>query len=60
MNRQATDEIDRKIQAALNQFSDLKLVLVFGSVHPAKLQLKVIWILLFWLQDLFQSKRKFH
>jgi len=36
MNRQASDEIDRKIQAALNQFSDLKLVLVFGSVASGK------------------------
>lgn len=36
MNRQASDEIDRKIQAALNQFSDLKIVLVFGSVASGK------------------------
>lgn len=36
MNQQATDEIDRKIQSALNQFSDIKLVLVFGSVASGK------------------------
>lgn len=36
MNQNATDEIDRKIQAALNQFSVIKLVLIFGSVASGK------------------------
>lgn len=40
MNQQETDKIDRQIQSVMDQFSDIKLVIIFGSVATGKASLE--------------------